>query len=134
MIQNSTAGQAFLSMTLLIGGIIVAAGIILAFLVASFIDSGYGLQASYMAEVAATAGVEDAMLQLIRNGAFSSLSGYTVPVGANTANVTVSAPSSGLVTILSTATVSLRIRKITAVVSENPATNQITLISWQETQ
>lgn len=134
MILNSTEGQAFLSMTLLIGGIIVAVGILFSFLVASFIDSGYGLQASYVAEVAATTGVEDALLKLARNGAFSSPSGYTIPVGGNAATVTVSAPSSGLITVLSAATVSFRTRKITAVVSENPATNQVTLVSWQETQ
>jgi len=135
---RATTGQAFLSMTILIGGIVVAAGIFFAFFVASFIDSGYGLQASYAAEATATAGVEDAILQLSRNGAFSGPSGYstpyTVPVGSNTASVTISAPSSGLITILSVSTVSLRIRKITAVVSEDPLTNQIKLVSWQETQ
>jgi uncharacterized protein (UPF0333 family) len=131
--QNS-GGQAFLSMALLIGGIIIATGILFAFLAASFIDSGYGLQASYIAEAAATAGVEDALLQLARNGAFSSPSGYTVNAGGNAATVTVSAPSSGLITVLSVATVSFRTRKITAVVSENPVNNQITLASWQEIQ
>ena len=135
---GALAGQAFLSMTILIGGIIVAAGIFFAFFVASFIDSGYGLQASYVAEAAATAGVEDVILQLSRNGAFSGPSGYstpyTVPVGSNTASVTINAPSSGLITILSASTVSLRVRKITAVVSEDSLTNQIKLISWQETQ
>ena len=127
------SGQVFLSMTLLIGGIVVTAGILFSFFVASFIDSGYGLQASYVAEVVATSGVEDALLQLARNGAFSSPSGYTVNTGGKTATVTVSAPSSGLITIISTATVSLRTRKITAVVSENPATNQIIIVSWQQT-
>ena len=134
MIQNSTEGQAFLSLALLIGGIVLATGIFFAFFVASFIDSGYGLQASYIAEATATAGVEDALLQLARNGAFSSASGYQVQTGGNTATVTVSPPSSGIITILSTATVSLRTRNITVQVSENPATNQITLASWRETQ
>jgi len=128
------SGQAFLSIALLIGGIVVAAGILFAFFVASFIDSGYGLQASYIAESAATAGVEDALMQLARNGSFSSTSGYTVSIGGNAATVTVSLPSSGLITVLSVATVSLRTRKITAMISENPATNQITLVSWQEVQ
>ena len=135
---RAVAGQAFLSMTILVGGIVVAAGIFFAFFVASFIDSGYGLQASYVAEATATAGVEDAILQLSRNGAFSGPSGYstpyTIPVGSNTASVTINAPSSGLITILSVSTVSLRIRKITAVVSEDSLTNQIKLVSWQETQ
>ena len=121
-------------MALLVGGIVIAAGILFAFFVASFIDSGYGLQASYIAEATATSGVEDAFLQLVRNGSFSSPSGYAINVGGNAAAVTVSVPSSGLITILSVATVSLRTRKITAVVSENPTTSQITLVSWQETQ
>ena len=131
MIQNSK-GQVFLSMTLLIGGVVVASGVLFSFFVASFVDSGYGLQASYAAEAAATSGVEDALLQLTRNGAFSNPSGYAVVLGKNTATVTVSAPSSGLITIVSTATVSMRTRKIVVVASENPATNQIAIVSWQE--
>lgn len=127
-------GQTFLVMTILIGGIVVAAGILLSFLVFSYIDSGYGLQASYAAEAAATAGVEDALLQLTRNGSFSS-AGYSVSAGTNTAMVTVTQNiSSSTVTVLSSATVSLRTRKIKAIVAEDPTTNHVTLISWYATQ
>jgi uncharacterized protein (UPF0333 family) len=133
MIQNFKGGQTFLFMALLIGGIVVAAGILFAFFVSSFIDSGYGLQASYAAEAMAASGVEDALLQLSRNGSFTS-TGYTVSMGGSAATVTVSTSTPGLITILSVATISLRTRKITAVASENPTTSQIALVSWKETQ
>lgn len=126
-------GQVFLSMALLIGGIIVAVGIFFSFFVSSFIDSGYGLQSSYIAEAVATSGIEDALLQLERNGAFSNTSGYSVQVGTYSAQVTVSAPSSsGLITIFSSATVLSRKKQISVIVSESPINNQITVASWKE--
>ncbi len=136
IIIGARKGQAFLATVLLIGGIVVAAGILLAALVFSYIDSGYGLRASYVAEAMASAGAEDALLQLARNGSFSNPSGYTVAMGVYTATVTVNQniPSQGLITILSAATVLFRTREVTAVVAEDPSTNQVTLISWQETQ
>ena len=105
----------------------------MAVVTATFVDSGYGLQASNRAEAAASAGVEDAYLNLVRKSTFSS-GRYTVTSGSVNATVTVtqSNPSAGLVKIISIATIGLRTRKVQAVVSANATTGQITLISWSD--
>lgn len=125
-----------MALVFLIGGIITLAGITLAFLATSFIDTGYGFQASVVAEATATSGAQDALLQLDRNPSFSNTSGYSLPVGNNTATVTVTqnSPSAGFVTILSQASVSAHVKKINVVLSENTTTGQLNVISWQEVQ
>jgi hypothetical protein len=129
-------GQAFLSLVLLVGGAIILIGLTLAFLATSFVDTGYGYRALTQAQAAANSGVSDALLQLDRNASFSQPSGYSVIVGSNTATVTVTqnSPSTGLVTILSTATVGTRTRKITVVAAANASTSQVTIISSGVTQ
>ncbi len=112
--------------------IIIAA--VIAAIAAAFIDSGYGLQASSQAEAVATAGVNDAYLQLVRNSSFSSL-GYTITVTNGSATVTVMQNSRAhTATVLSSAEVSNRIRKISAVFSINSTTGQVVLVSWQDVQ
>lgn len=135
----SKKGQAFLALTFFIGGILVVAGILIAFITISYVDTGYGIAASAKAEEAATAGAEDALLQLDRNAAFSTaVSGpYTVSsASSTTATVTVTqgSPSAGLVTILSVATVSAHAKKISVVVSENASTGQVGVVSWTDIQ
>ncbi len=134
--NKRSPGQAFLALIFLIGGIIVFTGVLLAFLASTFIDSGYGYQASAMAAAAATSGAEDALLQLDRNPQFSNPSGYALPVGANSAQVAVTqdSPSAGYVNIRSVSTVSGRTKKINVVVSESTSTDQMNIISWQEIQ
>ncbi len=128
-------GQAFLALIFLIGTIVALIGITLAFLANSFIDTGYGYQASTQAEAVATSGAEDALLQLNRSGS-GAPSSYSVPVGSSTASVTITqgSPSAGLVTILSTATVSSRTRKINVVAALNASTTKVSVVSWAEIQ
>ena len=111
-------------------------GATVAVLAATFIDSGYGLQASDQAESVATAGVNDAFLRLVRNDAFSDPGGYSVAVsdGSATVSVTQDSPSLGLAAVLSSATVSGRTRKISAVFSISSSTGQVMLASWQDVQ
>jgi hypothetical protein len=132
-------GQAFLALTFFIGGILAVAGILIAFITISYVDTGYGVAASAKAEEAATAGAEDGLLQLDRNAAFSTaVSGpYTVSSASSTTatvSVTQSSPSAGLVTILSAATVSGHAKKISVVVSENASTGQVSVVSWTDIQ
>ena len=127
-------GQAFLALIILIGGSAILIGVTLAFLANSFVDTGYGYRASVSADAVATAGAQDALLQLDRNSSFSS-GGYSVVVGSSTATVTVSSSTSaGIVTIASTATVSNHTRKLTVLASVNSTTGQVTVTSWQATQ
>ena len=130
-------GQAFLALTFFIGGILAVAGILIAFLTLSNINTGYGIAAAFNAEAAATAGAEDGLLQLDRNAAFSSTSGYSVSAGTSTSatvTVTQNTPTSGLVTILSAATVSGHTKKISVVVSKNATTGQVSVVSWRNVQ
>lgn len=112
-------------------------GATVAVLASAFIDSGYGLQASDQAESVASAGMNDAFLQLARNSVFSSPGGYSVTVPNGSATVVVtqgSGSSAGLATALSTATVGSRTRKISAVFSISTSTGQVILASWQDVQ
>lgn len=129
-------GQTFLALTFFIGGILAVAGILIAFLTLSYVNTGYGVAAAATAEAAATAGAEDGLLQLDRNAAFSNTSGYSVVASSTTATVTVTqnSPSSGLVTILSAATVSGHTKKINVVVAESAATGQVSVVSWADVQ
>jgi hypothetical protein len=134
---SSNKGQTFLALVIFIGGIVAVGGLLVAFFAASSVDTGYGVAAEFNAEAAATAGAEDALLQLDRNAQFSNTSGYAVSAGSSTTatvTVTQNAPSAGFATILSTATVSSHTKKISAVVSENASTEQISVVSWTEIQ
>jgi uncharacterized protein (UPF0333 family) len=130
-------GQAFLALVIFIGGIVAVAGILIAFFAASSVDTGYGVAAEFNAEAAATAGAEDALLQLDRNAQFFNTSGYTVSASSSmtaTVTVTQNTPSTGLATILSVATVSGHTKKINIIVSENASTEQVSVVSWTEVQ
>lgn len=129
------SGQALLALVFLIGGIILAAGIVLALIILSFVDTSYGFKASQTAEAAAVAGAEDALLQIARNNTFAS-TGYSLVSGGTTATVvaTQNSPSSGYITVLSTATVGNRTRKVNVVLSTNSVTGQASVVSWNEIQ
>lgn len=127
-------GQATLALVLLIGGIITLIGVSLVFLVGSFINSGYGFQSSSRAFAVASAGVDDAIMKLVRNKDFYAASPYDVPVGNYNASVTVAkdTPVSGKTTIVSTATVGAYKRKVQAIVAIDSYTGQVHLVSWEE--
>ncbi len=126
-------GQAVLSFVFLIGTIILSISLTVALLAYSFLSSGYGFQASNRAMALASAGAEDALLKLARNKDFSAVSPYSVPVGNDSASVTVAqnSPVSGQAKIISTATIVFQQRKIQVVVSVDSVTGQISLFSWQ---
>jgi hypothetical protein len=128
-------GQAFLSLIFLIGAIVALAGITLAFFANSFVDTGYGYQASTQAEAIATSGAEDGLLQLNRYGSTAPAS-YTLPVGSSTATVTITqgSPSAGYATILSIATITSHTKKIDVVATVNASTSKVSVVSWTEIQ
>jgi len=121
----------------LIGTILMLAGVAIAFFANSYIDTGYGYKALVQAEAAAISGANDAVLQVTRNESnLPSPDNYSLTVGSTTASVTITqnSPSSGFVTVLSTATVSSRTRKIQVVLAVNASTSQTSVVSWQEVQ
>ncbi|MBU6500674.1 MAG: hypothetical protein KGJ89_03575 [Patescibacteria group bacterium] len=126
-------GQAVLSLVLLMGGVIVVIALSLAFFATSFVNSAYGFQAAQRAEAIASAGVYDAMIMLVREGSGLTLSSSSVPIGSDTATVTIVAnsPATGESTITSYASVSQRQRTLTVIVSVSSSTGQVLPVSWQ---
>ena len=132
-ILHSRRGQAALSFVFLIGIMVLSIGVTVAFLAASFLNSGYGFQAANRAMAVATAGAEDALMILARNKDFTSVSPYSVPVGGDSASVTVAqnSPVVGQAKIISSSSAFFQQRKIQVVVSINGTTGQATVVSWQ---
>ncbi len=130
---SSRRGQAVLSLVFLIGGIIVLAGITLAFLANSFLNSTYGFAISERAKALAASGVYDALLRLARNKDLSTI-GYDISAGSYSATVSITQgpPSTGLVTITSTSVISGREKRIRAVVSRDATSSLISVVSWDQ--
>ncbi|RJQ29859.1 hypothetical protein C4571_00345 [Candidatus Parcubacteria bacterium] len=126
-------GQTALSFVFLIGAIVVLIGTTLAFLTVSFVNSSFGFQASQRAAGIAFSGASDGVFQLVRDRNFADVTGYVVPVGGDSAVITVTqnSPVSGQATIVSTASASIYQRKVRVVVSVHSTTGQVTVLSWQ---
>ncbi|MBI2623602.1 MAG: hypothetical protein HYW65_03445 [Candidatus Liptonbacteria bacterium] len=130
-------GQAALSFVFLVGSIVILVGVTLGFLASSFVNSSFGYTAAQKALTLADAGIRDAKLRLLRNKDLSSPSGYSMPLGdGSSAQVTVTqnSPSTGLVTVVSTATLSFHTKKIQAIFSVTSSTGQVSLVLWKEVQ
>ena len=126
-----------MALVFLMGGIVLLIGVTIAFFVNSLIDTGYGYKALVQADAAAASGANDAMLQIARN--YSTLpnpDSYNLVVGSTTVSVTITqnSPSAGFATVLSTATVANRTRKINVILSINASTSQASMVSWQQIQ
>jgi len=135
-LKPSSRGQGVLALVFLIGGITALVGLSVAFLATSFVNSTYGFQAAQRAEIVASAGVYDALMRLARDKDCCTPSNYSVPVGNDTADVTITqnSPAAGQATINSQATVSSRQRRIRAVVSIDSNSGLVTPLSWNQTQ
>lgn len=131
--QNLKKAQATLSLTILVGGTAILVGLTLAFLTLSFINITAGIQASSRALSVASAGAQDALIQLVRNKDFSS-GGYQVSIGSDTAMVSVnnSASVNQLAEIISAATIFRSQRKIRVVVSVDSQNGKISVVSWEQ--
>lgn len=146
--RTEKRGQATLSLVFLTGSIAVAVGVGLAFLVISFANSAFGFQAANRALAIASAGANDALLRLARNGAFLN-TGYCVTSGdpanddcdSGSAKVIVcdggnlscfddGAAHPGLTRIISRANISNNKRQI-EVVAAISSTTQVSVISWK---
>ena len=124
-------GQAVLALVFLIGGIITLIGLTLASLATSFIGSTSGFETAEKVQAVTTGGAYDALLRLSRAKGLSGT--YTVPGLDASAVVTVTqdSPSTGLITITSSSTISRRERRIRVVVSRTATSGEIGLVSWE---
>lgn len=129
-------GQVALSLSFLMGGIIVLAASTLALIAIAFLNASIGFQNLNRAYAVASGGIYDALLQISRNKDFSN-SGYCVPnasppcgSGSATVSVAQNSPSAGMATIVSESSVSRYKRKVQAVVSIATSTGRSVLVSW----
>lgn len=125
-------GQVALTTVFLIGSFIIIIALTLAFLSISAISSNYAVRSADRAFSAASAGIEDATLKLIRNNDYNEnyildLNGDLVSVQVvNTRNV----DSQAVVTVSSTVGSGRRV--IQAVLSIVSSTGQVNVISWRQ--
>lgn len=136
-ILNSTRGQTMLSLTLLIGGLIILFGTSLAVIVISFLNSTYGFRAANAALALARGGLSDAQLRLERDSTISD-AGYCVPAiatpcpsGYALVAITQNSPAAGQVTVTSDATVSNRRRKVQGIFQLATSTGLVVPVSSQ---
>lgn len=131
--MNNKATAALPAM-LFIGGIIVEIGIAGAFISYYLSQSGFGVKMSAEALAAAEAGVQDAIIKIIRNKNFTS-SGYDLAVGNRSTNVVVckdSCSGTGKHKITSIGSAAVKRRKIEAVVNVNSTTGEVKIESILE--
>src|SRR5690242_7844507 len=110
--RGTHRGQTMLSLTLIIGGLIILFGTSLAIIIISFLNSTYGFRAANAALSLARGGIRDAELRLSRDSTLSD-TGYCVPYAATPCPagyalviITQNSPVAGQVTVSSDATVS----------------------------
>ncbi|MCL5004671.1 MAG: hypothetical protein M1170_01865 [Patescibacteria group bacterium] len=131
---GNNRGTAALPAMLFIGGIIVEIALAGAFISYYLSQSGFGVKISAEALAAAEAGVQDALIRIIRDKNFSS-AGYNLTVGNRSANIIVckdSCAGTGKHKITSTGTAMLKRRKIEAVANVDSVTGEVKIESVQE--
>ncbi len=123
-------GQAALSFTLGLGGIIIIVALLLTVYGLTFLSSSYGAQLSTRASYAVSSAARDAFLQLARSGDAVS-SSYTTLVGSDAVYVTIQSdtPAHHQFTITATATVVAYTRTATAIAAVDATTGEFSLVS-----
>lgn len=134
---RASRAQAALSLIFLIGGIALLVSVTLSLVAINFLNSTFAFQSANKAMSLATSGAEDALIQLNRNNSFSSPAGYGIPSGCSagavdcaTVVVNQNTPAANQATIVSTATSFSSERKIQVIVSINPNSGQVSVVSW----
>ena len=132
--QTPVAGQTMLSLIFLVGGVIITTGIALSILAISFLTSIADYRASAVVQAAAVSGINDGIMQVVRNANFSNVSGYTIPFSSvsDTVTVTQGSPVANETTVISLAQIGSVNRKIQAILAIDPNTKQVSVISYQK--
>ena len=125
-----------LSMTILIGGLVVELGIALAFISYYLAQGGFGLKSSEEAMAAARSGAQDAIMRIVRDINFNpSPNPYTLTIGIGSAQITVckdTCAGTGKFQIDSLGSVLNKRRQLRAIVSVNSQTGEVRLESEKE--
>jgi hypothetical protein len=128
-------GIALLPAVLMIGIIVVELGVALAFVIYLSNLSSYGARLSQEALYAARAGANDAILRTVRDKDFpSGYSVYTIAIGRANVEITIdkNVPGTNQNTITSVAAVLTRQKTIETIVSINPTSGEVSIISFDE--
>lgn len=122
-----------LPLVIMIGLVIVELGVAMAFLVYLSNLSSYGTRLAQEALFGSRSGVNDAILRVIRDKDWSS-AGYNITVGRATVTIIVekNVPDTNQDKITSTGTALIRQKKLQAVVSIDPNTATVSLVSLTE--
>jgi len=130
------SGFASLPVILLIGGMLVELGITGAFIAYFLSQSGLGVRLSQDALSAAQAGVQDALIRIVRDKNFNPSSNpYAISVGNSSAQITVckdTCAGSNKFQIDSLGTAFNKKRKIRAIIGVNNLTGEVKLESENE--
>jgi len=122
-----------LPLVIMIGLVIVELGVAMAFLVYLSNMSSYGTRLAQEALFGARSGVNDAILRIIRNKDFmGTYSSITVGRATVTVSVVKDQPDTNQTTITSTGIALIRQKKLQAVVSIDPNTATVSLVSLTE--
>lgn len=125
-----------LSMTLLVGGLIVELGIALAFISYYLMQGGFGLKLSEEALAAARSGIEDATIRIVRDGNFNpSPNPYSITIGNGLAQITVCkdiCAGTGKFQVDSLGSVLTKRRQVRAIVSVDSQTGEVKMESERE--
>jgi len=126
-------GATLLPLVIMIGLVIVELGVAMAFVVYLSNLSSYGTRLAQEALFGARSGIDDAILKIIRDKNFSS-AGYALTVGRVNVWVVVeqNQPLTNQDRITSTGTVLLRQKQYQAIVSVDPQTLVVSLVSLTE--
>jgi len=134
-IRNSNSGIAVLPVMLLVGAIIVEIAIVGAVLAFYGSTSNLAIRASQEALFTARAGVGDALLKVVRDKDFITITPYTISVnsGAATTTASVTAIDSGSRKIITaTSTVVNRTKTVQAIVNIDQTTGKVDIVSFEE--
>jgi Flp pilus assembly protein TadG len=125
----------FVGMVLLIGSVIAIVSLLLLFLSGALVSTGYGIKSTTTAQAAATAGAEDAMLKLERGAIATFPASYAISVNGTTATVDVGndTPTTGFVTVTSSATFANHESIVQVVLVENTS-SPMSVVSWKVLQ
>jgi len=122
-----------LPLVIMIGLVIVELGVAMAFLVYFSNMSSYGTRLAQEALFGARSGVNDAILRIIRNKDFmGTYSSITVGRATVTVSVVKDQPDTNQTTITSTGIALIRQKKLQAIVSIDPNTATVSLVSLTE--
>jgi hypothetical protein len=131
-------GMAFLPVVLMVGAVVAEFVVAGAFLVYYLNSSNFGARLSAEALSAASAGVEDAMIKIVRDKNCPNVScesPYTLAVGNRSTVVTIckdSCSGTGTHEIISIGHALTQRRKLVAVVETNSLTGEVKIISIEE--